>query len=111
MRPGCLLDSLAARSYFGQAPAWTAACRPPDEPLVIRGVALPHVALVTRLIVGVIRAQRAQPERRPQFSFDDVEHALRALGREQRDRQAARGKNLVRAQRRVDAAGLVIDVD
>src|SRR5206468_6598016 len=82
----------------------------PDRPLVIRGVALARAALVAGRVAGLARRERAEAERGHEPRLDRVDHTPGLLPLDHRERQAADGEYLVRAERPVDGAGPVIDV-
>jgi hypothetical protein len=74
---------------------------------VIRRVAGPEIPEVLRLVVAIVRRERAQADRRQQPLADDAHHRLPALARENGMRQGDR-QHLVRTALRIVAAPLGI---
>jgi len=70
-----------------------------------------HAAAKMRLVLRIVRGQPAQPQRREQLGFDQIDDGPRRLAVEQRMGQAADGQHLAGADAAVDPARLVIDID
>ena len=78
----------------------------PDRSLMIGGVARLQVAMVILFVIGIVRRKRAQPDRREQLAFDDLEHALPAFALQHRMIERD-GEDLVRPDRGIVARSLV----
>ena len=53
----------------------------PDDPLMIRGIALLLIAAIEGAVVGVARREGPQSVRRQQFALDDLEDRARVVAR------------------------------
>jgi len=82
----------------------------PDCALMVRSIAAAQIAVILRVVVHVLRAQRAQPERRQQLVVNDSQHGFPVAASENRMRQRD-CNDLVWPARRVVAVLAVDDVE
>ena len=83
----------------------------PDRALVICAVALTYAALVMRRVTRLFGRERAQAQRRPETALDNIDNSFSRFAFDQRQRQAAHGKNLIGPEGSVELAGFMIGVD
>lgn len=83
----------------------------PHRPLMINTVALVNASHVVRRVSSFIRRETAKSQRRPQARFDFRDNLHRHRTREEVQRQAADGEDLIGAEASVHATGNVVAID
>src|SRR2546423_3514456 len=83
----------------------------PDGALMIAGIARRHASAVVGDVTRLVRRKRAQPERRQEPRFNAIDNLACLVVRQEHERQAADGEDLIWAKCWVGRAGLMIAID